>query len=265
MTAHLVEGFIHEFLLVVIISTWGNVFSKHAFASRADFLDLQVQVKQKPSTIAGRYSWSSYCVDETYRLRLRGGVSTRSDPFIPYENQQNDKNPISPAYGSNERKRTAAASAFGTDARKRTAKRLLISTDDDGMELPGSNEESAHTEKEHAKRDADEDLIVPDQCESLKEALRLAVPGQTIYVRAGEHRWRAELAAPTNTSTDIRGELGARLWGQWARRALQVRIIMRKSEIIIEIRAAMPESNWPIESCYANRKGEQDSMHEMQR
>ena len=245
MTTRFVTRFSHEILFWILVLTWENAFSKHAFPPRADTLDRL----QKRSTPSERHPNT---VNGSAQLRLRGGVSTRSEPFIPYslhENEQKDKNSASPAFGPNARKRTAVASTFGTDARKRTAKRLLRSTDDDGIDTPGSNEESTHTTNVCIKRDADEDLIVPDQCESLKEALRLAVPGQTIYVRAGEHRWRAELAAPANASTDIRGELGARLWGQWARRAVQVRISMVSA--IRRDPPAMSESGWPFGSCSA--------------
>jgi hypothetical protein len=246
MTTHLVDGCLQETVLLILISIWENVFSMHAFPSRADTLD-QLQQLSTP-----RNAWLPKIVNGSKRLRLRGGVSTRSEPFVPYsllENEQKGKNSASPAYGTNSRKRIAAASVFGTDARKRTAKRLLLSTDDDGIDTPGSNEESAHISKVRNKRDPDEDLIVPDQCESLKEALRLVVPGQTIYVRAGEHRWRAELATPANASTDIRGELGARLWGQWARRALQVRTSMGDANAVDP--PAMPRSSEPIQNCCA--------------
>jgi hypothetical protein len=39
----------------------------------------------------------------------------------------------------------------------------------------------------------EEELRVPDHAFSLKEAISLALDEQTIYVRAGEHRWRGEL------------------------------------------------------------------------
>jgi len=38
-----------------------------------------------------------------------------------------------------------------------------------------------------------EEVRVPDQVESVKEAVANAQEGQTIYVRAGEHRWRGVL------------------------------------------------------------------------
>jgi hypothetical protein len=72
-------------------------------------------------------------------------------------------------------------------------------------------------------RDKDEELRVPDHVESIKEALSLALDGQTVYVRAGEHRWRGEIQAARNKTLFLRGELGSRLWGQWARRHLQPR------------------------------------------
>ncbi len=47
-------------------------------------------------------------------------------------------------------------------------------------------EKLKHTQQE-------EELRVPDHAYSLKEAISLALDEQTIYVRAGEHRWRGEL------------------------------------------------------------------------
>jgi hypothetical protein len=72
-------------------------------------------------------------------------------------------------------------------------------------------------------RDKEEELRVPDHAYSLKEAISLALDEQTIYVRAGEHRWRGELQVPRNKTIFVRGELGSRLWGQWARRYQQPR------------------------------------------
>ena len=137
-------------------------------------------------------------------LYLRGAGEVSVKPFVHREELHKENHP--------------AESLFGTDARKRLAKRLLRSNT-----LDEADQEEMHRAKVFIKRAADEDLIVPDQCESLKEALRQALPGQVVFVRAGEHRWRAELSAPVNVTTDIRGELGARLWGQWARRGQQVR------------------------------------------
>jgi len=72
-------------------------------------------------------------------------------------------------------------------------------------------------------REKGEELRVPDHAYSLKEAISLALDEQTIYVRAGEHRWRGELQVPRNKTIFVRGELGSRLWGQWARRYQQPR------------------------------------------
>jgi hypothetical protein len=76
---------------------------------------------------------------------------------------------------------------------------------------------------EDAVRARDDELRVPDHIESIKEAVLQALDCQTIYVRAGEHRWRGQLVFPRNQSSFVRGELGSRLWGQWQRRALQPR------------------------------------------
>jgi hypothetical protein len=141
-------------------------------------------------------------------LSLHGGGDDLVKPFVHREELQKESHPAQSLF-------------FGTDARKRMAKRLLRSSSDI------DHDDCLHHAKMRAKRAADEDLIVPDQCESLKEALRQVLPGQAIFVRAGEHRWRAELVAPCNTSIDIIGELGARLWGQWARRGQQVRASLR--------------------------------------
>ena len=72
-------------------------------------------------------------------------------------------------------------------------------------------------------RDKDDELRVPDHVESIKEALAAAMDGQTVYARAGEHRWRGEMLMPRNKTIFVRGELGSRLWGQWARRHLESR------------------------------------------
>ena len=72
-------------------------------------------------------------------------------------------------------------------------------------------------------RPTHEELRVPDHVESIKEAVGLALDGQTIYVRAGEHRWRGEMIFARNTTFFVRGELGSRLWGQWQRRLVQPR------------------------------------------
>jgi len=72
-------------------------------------------------------------------------------------------------------------------------------------------------------RDKDDELRVPDHVASIKEAIGMALDGQTVYVRAGEHRWRGEMLMPRNTTIFMRGELGSRLWGQWTRRHLEAR------------------------------------------
>ena len=68
----------------------------------------------------------------------------------------------------------------------------------------------------------DQDLMVPDAVESFKEAVSMLLVGQTMFLRAGEHRWRGDIIFDDRNGTDtvINGEPGARLWGQWGRRGL---------------------------------------------
>ena len=153
----------------------------------------------KPAHLVAFVDGSAF--DRFRLLALRGGEDLVK-PFVHREELQKETHPAQSLF-------------FGTDARKRMAKRLLRSSSD-------IENDFAHEAKIRIQRAADEDLIVPDQCESLKEALRQVLPGQSVFVRAGEHRWRQELIAPTNISLEVRGELGARLWGQWARRGQQV-------------------------------------------
>ena len=49
----------------------------------------------------------------------------------------------------------------------------------------------------------EEELRVPDHAYSLKEAISLALDEQTIYVRAGEHRWRGELQGSWFVSENV--------------------------------------------------------------
>jgi hypothetical protein len=37
------------------------------------------------------------------------------------------------------------------------------------------------------------EILVPQDCETIKEALRIAVPGQTIRIAAGEYAWEGRI------------------------------------------------------------------------
>jgi len=116
---------------------------------------------------------------------------------------------------------------------KHAAKRACLTTSTQGDREDSSPSDSLGQGGEPAawappegeiQRGRDEELRVPDHIESTKEALRVALDQQTVYVRSGEHRWRGDITADRNKTVHVRGELGSRLWGQWVRRGVPAKV-----------------------------------------